>query len=71
MGLKLEKTDGVLMGVCASFARRADVDATLARVTAALVALFLAPVAIPAYLLAGLAINYGHRHAEARDRLLS
>ena len=69
MGLKLKKTDNVLMCVCAAFARRADVDPTLARVTAGLVGLFLAPVAIPVYILAGIALNHGHRTADPQDQL--
>ncbi len=49
----LDRTNAKLMGVCAGFARWADVDPTLARVTAVLLALFLGPVAILAYLVTG------------------
>ncbi len=49
----LDRTNAKMMGVCAGFARWADVDPTLARVTAVLLALFLGPVAILAYLVTG------------------
>lgn len=52
MSLELDKGNAVLMGVCAGFARWADVDSLLVRVTLVLTALFFAPIAIPAYLLA-------------------
>ncbi len=52
MSLELDKGNAVLMGVCAGFARWADVDALLVRVTLVLISLFFAPIAIPAYLVA-------------------
>jgi phage shock protein PspC (stress-responsive transcriptional regulator) len=67
MDLELEDRNAVLLGVCAEFARWADVDPLLARVTASLVGLFLAPVAIPAYLVAGLALNAGRRKSRSTN----
>ena len=55
----LDRTNAKLMGVCAGFARWADVDPTLARVTAVLLALFLGPVAILAYLVTGFVAQRG------------
>lgn len=57
MGMELDKSNAVLMGVCSGFARWADVDLLLARVTAVLVTIFFAPVAIPAYLLVAAALR--------------
>ena len=50
----LDKSNARLLGVCAGFARWIDVDPALVRVTFALLALFLGPVAVLAYLLTGL-----------------
>ena len=50
----LDRQTGKLMGVCAGFARWADVDVTLVRITAALVILFAWPVAALAYILVGI-----------------
>ena len=55
----LDRTNAKMMGVCAGFARWADVDPTLARVTAVLLALFLGPVAILAYLVTGFVAQRG------------
>lgn len=49
MRMELDEANAVLAGVCAGFARWADVDPFLVRVTAVLITLFFAPVAIPAY----------------------
>ena len=54
----LDASNAKLMGVCAGFARYADVDPTLVRVTMVLLSLFV-PVAIAAYLLTGLVANNG------------
>ena len=61
MSVAVDKDEGVLMGVCAEFARRSDVEPLLVRVTFSLVTIFLAPVAVPAYILAGLVLNQGFR----------
>ncbi len=50
----LDNSKARLMGVCAGFARWIDVDPALVRVTFAMVALVLGPVAILAYLLTAL-----------------
>jgi phage shock protein C len=55
----LDKGNAKLMGVCAGFARWADVDPTLTRLTMVLLAIFLGPVALAAYLVTGLAANDG------------
>lgn len=68
MDLDLENSNTVLLGVCAEFARWADVDPLLARLTASLVGLFLAPIAIPAYLAAGLALNHAGRRRSRSTR---
>ena len=51
---KLDRQEGVLLGVCARLAERVDVDPRLVRVNAVLLALLLAPVIVPAYGIAGL-----------------
>jgi len=51
MKMELDKSKALLTGVCAGFARSADVDLMLTRVTMVLITLFFAPIAIPAYLL--------------------
>jgi phage shock protein PspC (stress-responsive transcriptional regulator) len=51
---KLDREEAVLMGVCARLAERADVNPLLVRVNAVLIGLLLAPVVVPAYVLAGL-----------------
>ncbi len=56
------KAEPVLLGVCANFARWADVDPLLARVTAALVCLFFAPVAVPGYFVAAALLKSDARH---------
>ena len=55
----LDKGNVKLMGVCAGFARWADVDPTLARLTLVLIALFLGPIAILAYLATALVAANG------------
>lgn len=49
----LDRSNAKLMGVCAGIARSTDVDPTLVRVTAVLLALFLGPIMLGAYLLTG------------------
>ncbi len=46
----LDKGNAKMMGVCSGFARWADVDPTLTRLTLVMVTVFLGPVAILAYL---------------------
>ncbi len=53
MVLELDKTNAALLGVCAGIARAVDVDPLLVRIATLLVSVFLAPIAIPAYLYAG------------------
>ena len=55
----LDRDHAKLMGVCAGFARWADVDPTLARATIVLMTLFLSPVVLVAYLLIALVANDG------------
>ena len=55
----LDKSNAKLLGVCAGFARWADADPTLTRLTIVLIALFLGPVAILAYLATALIANNG------------
>jgi phage shock protein C len=55
----LDKSNAKMMGVCAGFARWADVDPTLTRLTLVLVALFLGPIAILAYLVTAMVANNG------------
>lgn len=50
----LDKSNATWLGVCAGFARWADVDPLLVRVTLVLITLLLGPMAILAYLLTGL-----------------
>jgi phage shock protein C len=45
----LDKSNAKMMGVCSGFARWADVDPTLTRLTLVLLTLFLGPIAILAY----------------------
>jgi len=54
MNLQLDKANAALLGVCAGVARAADVDPVLVRIATVLVAVFLAPIVLPAYLYAGL-----------------
>jgi phage shock protein PspC (stress-responsive transcriptional regulator) len=63
--------DAVLKGVCAAFARWADVDPMLVRITACLVTIFFAPVAIPAYLLAAAILKPESLASERRRPLVS
>jgi phage shock protein C len=49
----LDKANGKLMGVCAGFARWADVDLLLVRLGLVATAIYLFPVMIIAYLLVG------------------
>ena len=53
----LDKGNAKLLGVCAGFARWADVDLTLTRVTLVLMTLFLSPIVLVAYLLIALLAN--------------
>ncbi len=55
----LDKANAKLMGVCAGFARWADSDPSLIRLTMVLLALALGPVAILAYLVTALVANNG------------
>ncbi len=55
----LDKGNAKLLGVCAGFARWADVDPTLTRATVVLMTLFLSPVVLVAYLLIALVANDG------------
>ncbi len=55
----LDKGNAKLLGVCAGFARWADVDPTLTRVTLALATMFLGPIAILAYLVTAFIANNG------------
>ena len=55
----LDKGNAKLLGVCAGFARWADVDPTLTRATLVLITLFAGPIAILAYLLTALIANNG------------
>jgi phage shock protein C len=55
----LDKGNAKILGVCAGFARWADVDPTLARVTLVLLTLIIGPVAILAYLVTALLANKG------------
>ena len=55
----LDKGNAKLLGVCAGFARWADVDPTLTRVTLVLLTLFIGPVALLAYLVTALVASNG------------
>ncbi len=55
----LDKANAKLMGVCAGFARWADTDPSLSRLTMLLLALVLGPVAILAYLVTALVAKSG------------
>ena len=55
----LDKGNAKLLGVCAGFARWLDLDPTLTRVTLVLLAIFLGPIAVLAYLLTALIANNG------------
>lgn len=55
----LDKGNAKLLGVCAGFARWADVDPTVTRVAMVLPALFLGPVALLAYIVTALVANNG------------
>jgi phage shock protein C len=55
----LDKSNAKLLGVCAGFARWADVDPTLARVTLVLLTLFVGPLALLAYLVTALVASNG------------
>ena len=55
----LDKGNAKLLGVCAGFARWADVDLTLARVTMVLLAVVLGPVALLAYIVTAMVANNG------------
>lgn len=54
---KLDGHRPVLLGVCARLADRIDVDARLVRLNAVLIGLLLAPVILPAYILAWLLLG--------------
>ena len=49
----LDKANGKLMGVCAGFSRWADVDLLVVRLCFVATAIYLFPVMILAYLIAG------------------
>jgi len=55
----LDKGNAKLLGVCAGFARWADVDRTLTRATLVLLTLFIGPVALLGYLLTALVASRG------------
>ncbi len=55
----LDKGNTKLLGVCAGFARWADVDPTLTRVTLVLLTVFVGPLALLAYLITALIANNG------------
>ena len=55
----LDKGNAKLLGVCAGFARWADVDITLARVTMVLLARVLGAVALLAYIVTALVAANG------------
>ena len=55
----LDKGNAKLLGVCAGFARWADLDPTLIRATLVLMALFLTPIVLVAYLLVALVADNG------------
>jgi phage shock protein C len=55
----LDKSNAKLMGVCSGFARWADVDPTLTRLTMVLLMLFLGPVALLAYIVTAMVANNG------------
>lgn len=50
----LDKDNAKLLGVCAGFARWADVDPTLTRAAVVLMTLLLSPIVLVAYLLIAL-----------------
>jgi phage shock protein C len=53
----LDKSNAKLLGVCAGFARWADVDPTLTRATLVLLTLFVGPLALLAYVVTALIAN--------------
>jgi phage shock protein C len=55
----LDKSNAKLLGVCAGFARWADVDPTLTRATLVLLTMFIGPLALLAYVLTALVANRG------------
>lgn len=55
----LDRTNGKLMGVCAGFARWADVDPTPVRAAAVLLAILFTPLMLVAYLVTGLVAHNG------------
>lgn len=54
---KFDGHEAVLLGVCARLSDRIDVDPRLVRLNAVLIGLLLAPVILPAYVLAGLLLG--------------
>ncbi len=69
MRMEIDKSNAVLLGVCSGFARWADVDLLLARITALLVTIVFAPVAVPAYLLAAAALRPDRTSCDETPRL--
>ena len=55
----LDKEGGKLMGVCSGLARWMDVDTSLVRLTAVLLALFATPVVILGYLVTAFVAENG------------
>ncbi len=53
-GFALDKSNARMMGVCSGFARWAEVDPTLVRVGTILLAFLAGPVALVAYVAAGM-----------------
>ncbi len=53
----LDKNNGKVLGVCSGFARWADVDPTLTRLTLVLLTLFLGPITLLAYIVTAMVAN--------------
>ena len=66
MRYALDKDNAKLLGVCSGFARWADVDPTLVRVTFVLLALFAGPIATFGYVLTGMVAADHPRDKDAR-----
>jgi phage shock protein PspC (stress-responsive transcriptional regulator) len=54
MESELYETQPVLLGVCAALARRAALDPLAVRAAALVLAIYLAPILVPAYIVIGL-----------------
>jgi phage shock protein C len=53
----LDKSNAKVLGVCSGFARWADVDPTLTRLTLVLLTLFLGPFTLLAYIVTAMVAN--------------